>query len=175
MFDYALSKTANIKNVYKKGVNAKGKILWGVHYPIAQFRKSVITVFGAAGLSTSQIQTYTTHTSAAMVDHYVQQHQLEVQRRENDQRIRNFIAGGDQNGNHSDNQPQSSGVDFIDQLGLTANDPWPFDFDETQSLISCSPSLKSYARMLCVSICFASVTNHHKTNQNAHHPSFAII
>jgi len=139
LFNYALSKTNNIKNTYRKGTNAKGKTKWGHHYLIGSFRKSIITLYGAAGLSTAQIQTYTTHTSAAMVDHYVQQHHLDIQRKENNGRIRDFIDGA----NVDD---EAEGVD--ESEGIRES---PFAFDE-RSCISCSPSLQSYSRMLYIYI-----------------------
>ena len=156
LFSYAISKTNKIKNAYKKGTNAKGKTIWGYHYLLGSFRKSIITLYGASGLSTSQIQTYTTHTSAAMVDHYVQQHHLAEQRKENNKKIRDFIDGssGGSNGKLIHRQNGRDYFDFVDDLGLTENDNWPFQFDDSKSLISCSPSLRTYSSMFAFQKCF---------------------
>ena len=77
-----------------------------------------------------------------MVDHYVQQHHLSVQREQNDARIRTFITGSSQQQLNpdlgtSDNYPEIDGV-------------YPFDYNhemDLESVVSCSPSLSTYTRM----------------------------
>ena len=148
LFDHVLLKTADIKNKYKNGTDKNGRIRYGHHYPIGQWRKSVITLYGAAGLSTSQIQTYTMHASAQMVDHYVQKHNLKDQRRCNDLRIRDFIKG--RNNNKDDE--------------LKDDDESPevqFEFNDDESEISASASLDGYSRMLYIFYFYILIITNH--------------
>ena len=144
LFNYGVKKTNNIKNAFKKGTNAKGKVLWGHHYLLGGFRKSIITLYGAAGLSTSQIQTYSTHTSAAMVDHYVQQHHLDKQRKENDKRICDYIDRID-----PDHEEIASDAPISERYPIIDGE-MAFGLDESffEDESSCSSSLVTYSRMI---------------------------
>ena len=94
VFDHALKKCLNIANRYPTGMSQRTKkMTYGYYYPISKFRKAIITMYANAGLSTAQIQTYSTHTSAQMVDLYVQQSQIRQQRVKNDEIIRQYIEG----------------------------------------------------------------------------------
>ena len=116
MFDYAIYKTVGIKNKFKKGETTEGKTLFGRHYPVGQWRKSIITLLAGAGLGTSQIQTYSLHASASMVDVYVKKHLLANEKTKCDARIRNFIDPSHNKASRSfDRLTLSRGEDMISQ------------------------------------------------------------
>lgn len=141
IFDYGLKKTAGIKNKFANGKDKHGKIKYSNHFPIGQWRKSIITLYGAAGLSTSQIQTYSTHTSAKMVDHYVQHKKIQNQREENDLRIRDFIFGSKDHRKSMEDYQQSTQSMEQEEFGFNEA------INDELSCVSSTPSLSAYSSM----------------------------
>ena len=147
VFNHALKKCLNIANKYEIGISKRTKkMLYGHYYPISKLRKAIITMYANAGLSTAQIQTYSTHTSAHMVDLYVQQSQIRRQRVKNDEIIRQYIEGDNY---RAINQYDDVKDDEYLQLGFNNETECvrftlSNDFSEEYDTITNAPTLSAY-------------------------------